>query len=149
MKSASYNLRTSSVIARSRSWANTRFFWQIEGKVGNTFNLCTMTEGSIPDISLWLRAKTSWFSFRNVVSAWRIGGLARMLILVVHSSLALSRSISSNPSTSSTTVRYSSILMVCKWLSISNFAMQHLCTAIWSPRTSPTSYPVGNLIIRW
>ena len=73
MNSASCNLQTSFAMARSRSWVNTHSFWWIEGKVGETFNLCTMTKRLIPGMSLWLQAKTSWFSLRNDVSAWRTG----------------------------------------------------------------------------
>ena len=45
MKPASCNLQTSSAIARSRSWVNTRFFWWMGGKEGDTFNLALWPKG--------------------------------------------------------------------------------------------------------
>ena len=82
-------------------------------------------------MSSWLQGKTSWFSLRNVVSAWRIGELARVPILVVRLGLELSKSISSNPSTGSTTIRCSSMLMVCKWSSTTPTMMLDPCY-IWN-----------------
>ena len=123
INSASSNLQTSSVIALSHSWENTLFFWWMRGKEGDMFNLWTIMEGSIPSMSSWLQVKTSWFFLRNVMSAWRIGGLARVPILVFRSGLELSRSISSNPSTGSATVCCSSMLIVCEWSFISNIAI--------------------------
>ena len=47
-------------------------------------------------MSLWLQAKTSWFSLRRVLSAWRTIGLVRVPILVVRSGLELLRIITSH-----------------------------------------------------
>ena len=44
MNFAFYSLWTSSIIAWSRSRVNTRFFWWIGGKEGDTFSLCTMIQ---------------------------------------------------------------------------------------------------------
>ena len=115
MKPASCNVPTSSTIAQSRSWANTRLFCRMGGKEGDTFSLCTVTEGLIPGMSSWLQANTSWFILRKVMSARRTIELARVPILMVRSSLEPSRGISSSLSTSSAIVRCSSIFMVCRW----------------------------------
>ena len=78
MKPTSCNLPTSFVFARSRSWANTRFFCRTGGKEGDTFSLCTMTDGSILGMSSWFQANTSWFSLRKAtITRWTVG-LARM-----------------------------------------------------------------------
>ena len=82
--------------------------------MGDTFNLWIITEGSIPDMSSLLQAKTSWFSLRNAVSVYCTDRLARVLILVVHLGLELSRRSSSSPSMGSATIRCSSIHIVCK-----------------------------------
>jgi len=51
MKSVSINFRTFSAIALSCSWANTCFLCRMGEDEGDTFNLWTMTEGSIPSMS--------------------------------------------------------------------------------------------------
>ena len=111
MKLASCSLLTSSTIARSHFWANIRFFYQTGGKEGDTFSLCTMTDGSIPDISSWFQANTSWFSLRKATIARQTVGLVRVPILVVLSNLELLRGISSSLSTGSASVRYSFIAL--------------------------------------
>ena len=73
----SCSLQTSSAIARSRSGVNTHFFYRMDGKEGDTFNLCTMTEGSILSMSSWLQVNMSRLLLRKVVSAWRTVGLVR------------------------------------------------------------------------
>ena len=82
--------------------------------MGNTFNLWIITEGSIPDMSLLLQAKTSWFSLRNAVSVYRTDRLAKVPILVVYLGLELSKRSSFSPSMGSATIRCSSIHIVCK-----------------------------------
>ena len=109
MKPVSSNFRTSSAMALSRSWANTHFFYQIGENGGDTFNLWTMIEGEIPDMSSWLQANTSWLSLRNVMSTWCTSQLANVPILVVRSGLESSRVTSSSSSTSSATV----VVLLC------------------------------------
>ena len=120
MKSTSSNFRTSSAIALSRSWANTCFFYRTGEDKGDTFNLWTIIEGLIPGLSLWLQANTSWFSLRNVVSAWHTGWLANVPTLVVCFGLESSRVIFSSSSTGSAIIRCSSMHMVCWWSFISS-----------------------------
>ena len=149
MKPASFNFSTSSAIARSHSWANTHFFYRTGGKECDTFSLYTMTDRSIPGMSSWLQANTSWFSLRNAMSARRTIRLARVSIFVVLSNLELSRGISSSLFTSSTPVHCSFTVMVYRWLSIFSITIQHSHAVTWSPHNSPTPYSVENLIIRW
>ena len=109
MKLASYSLRTSFAMARSRSEANTRFFCRMGGKEGDTFSLCTMTEGSILGMSSWLQVKTSRLFLRKVMSTWWTAGSARVPILVIRSSLESSRS------TSTSSLRAPSLSGVLLW----------------------------------
>ena len=88
-------------MAWSRSGANTRFFCQMRGKEGDTFSLCTMTDGSIPGMSSWVQVNMSQLLLRKAVSSWWTAGLARVLILVVRSWFESSRNTSSNFSTGS------------------------------------------------
>ena len=46
-------------MALSRFYVNTRFFCRTGENVGDTFNLWTMIDESIPSMSSWLQANTS------------------------------------------------------------------------------------------
>ena len=76
MKSTSSNLRTSSAMTLSLSWANTLFFYRTKGKNRHTLSLWTMVFRLIPVMSSWLQAKKSRLFFRKRASSLRTEGVS-------------------------------------------------------------------------
>ena len=83
MKPAVSSLVTSSVMAWSHSGAKALHLCWTGFLCGSTFNLCWIIFGDMPDMSSWLHAKTTRFSFRNSISLVLISGLSIVPILVV------------------------------------------------------------------
>ena len=104
------------------SWGEHSLLLSDGGKEGDTFSLCTITNGSILGMSLWVQENTSRLLLRKAVSSWQTTGLVRVPILVVRSWFESSRNTSSSFSMSCVVIRCSSMLIAWRWSSISIMA---------------------------